>query len=48
MKAKKVLGLLLAASMVTGLLAGCGKDESGQPSGRGESQQESGGQESGG
>ncbi len=48
MKAKKVLGLLLAASMVTGLLAGCGKDESGQPSGGGESQQESGGQESGG
>ena len=34
--------------MVTGLLAGCGKDESGQPSGGGESQQESGGQESGG
>ncbi len=32
MKAKKVLGLLLSVAMVTGLMTGCGNDDSGNSS----------------
>ena len=45
MKAKKILGLLLAVTMTVGALTACGNEGSDQPSNVGGSQQ-SGGQES--
>lgn len=48
MKAKKVLGLLLSVAMVTGLMTGCGNDDSGNSSNGGGDVQSSGQTNNGG